>query len=175
MKNTAKITFSAIMAALATAFMLTSFFPYLTYAIPAIAGLFIMVTLLEAGWKWAFGAYLSSAVLVFLTAEPESGLMYVFFFGYYPIVKALLEKIRKSFIEWPIKLIVFNGAVLLIYMVLAKVMNIEMDSMGEFMKYGTAILLAAGNIVFILYDIAVSRMAMFYFSMVQPKIKRFLK
>ena len=39
MKNTSKITFSAIMSALAVVIMLISYFPYLTYAIPAIAGL----------------------------------------------------------------------------------------------------------------------------------------
>lgn len=175
MKKTNKITLSAIMAALAMAFMLVSYFPYLTYAIPAIAGLFIMITVIENGCKWALGAYLSSAVLVFLTAEPESGIMYVAFFGYYPIIKALLERIRKPFIEWPVKIIIFNGAVLLVYMVLAKAMNIDMEGMGTFMKYGTAVLLAAGNVVFVVYDIAVSRMASVYISVVRPKLKRFLK
>ena len=40
-----------MMAALATAFMLLSYFPYLTYAIPAVAGLFVMVTVIETNYK----------------------------------------------------------------------------------------------------------------------------
>ena len=80
--------------------MLLSYFPYLTYAIPAVAGLFIMAVVIELDVKWAFLSYTSSAVLVFLFAEMESKLMYVFFLGYYPIVKALLERMRKPLIEW---------------------------------------------------------------------------
>ena len=52
MKNSKKITFSAIMAALATVIMLVSYFPYLTYAVPAIAGLCIMVVVIEINKKW---------------------------------------------------------------------------------------------------------------------------
>ena len=36
--------------------MLLSYFPYLTYAVPAVAGLLIMITVIEAGYKWALGA-----------------------------------------------------------------------------------------------------------------------
>ena len=43
--------------------MLLSYFPYLTYAVPAVAGLFIMVAVIEAGYKWALGAYAAASVL----------------------------------------------------------------------------------------------------------------
>ena len=48
--------------------MLLSYFPYLTYAVPAVAGLFIMAAVIEAGYKWALGAYAAASVLVFLFA-----------------------------------------------------------------------------------------------------------
>ena len=83
------------MAALAVVLMLAAYFPYLTYAIPAFAGLCIMVVLLETGAKWAISAYITSAVLTLLFCEPEAMLMYVFLFGYYPILKAFIEKINK--------------------------------------------------------------------------------
>ena len=91
------------MSALAVVFMLLSYFPYLTYAIPAVAGLFIMATVIEINLKWAFLSYLTSAVLVFLFAEFESRLLYIFFLGYYPILKAIIEKIKKPVIEWILK------------------------------------------------------------------------
>lgn len=175
MKQNTKITFSAMMAALAVAFMLLSYFPYLTYAIPAFAGLFIMAVVIEINCKWAFLAYLSSAVLVFISAEPESRLLYVFFLGYYPILKALIEKWRKPAAEWIVKIILFNLAVLLVYSIFAKPMGIDFDDFGPLGKYGALIALGVGNVAFVLYDIAVSRMAMFYMIVVRPKIKRILK
>ena len=68
MKKNSKLTLSAMMAALASVFMLLSYFPYLTYAIPALAGLFIMVIVIEIDCKWAIGGYIASAFLVFLLA-----------------------------------------------------------------------------------------------------------
>ena len=164
-----------MMAALAVAFMLLSYFPYLTYAIPAVAGLFIMAVVIEINCKWAFLAYLSSAVLVFISAEPESRLLYIFFLGYYPILKALIEKWRKPTSEWIVKIISFNLAVLLVYWIFAKPMGIDFNDFGPLGKYGALIALGVGNVAFVLYDIAVSRMAMFYMIVVRPKIKRILK
>lgn len=175
MKQNAKITFSAMMAALAVAFMLLSYFPYLTYAIPAIAGLFIMVIVIEINCKWAFLSYLSSAVLVFISAEPESRLLYIFFLGYYPILKSLIEKWRKPAAEWIVKIITFNCAVLLVYLIFAKPMGIDFDDFGALGKYGAVITLGLGNVAFVLYDIAVSRMATVYMSVVKPKIKKIFK
>ena len=171
MKKTKKITFCAMMAALACVFMLTSYFPYLTYAIPALSGLFIMVNVIEYGYKWGFISYLASAFPVFLLAETESKLMYVCFFGFYPIIKALTEKMRKPILEWVIKFAVFNCAVLAVYLLFSKVFMIEMEDFGPLGRYGAYILLAFGNIVFVLYDIAVSRMAMFYLSIIKPKLR----
>lgn len=175
MKKTNKITLCAIMSALAVVIMLTSYFPYLTYAIPAIAGLCVMAVLIEIGAKWAFLTYISSSVLVFLFAEMESKFIYVFLFGYYPIIKYLIEKINKPFFEWIIKLAVCNGAVLLIYGVFSKVFAIPMDDFGEYMQYGVAVLLILANVVFVVYDIAVARMSSVYLNLLHPKLKKFLK
>ncbi len=163
------------MAALSIAFMLLSYFPYLTYAIPGIAGLFIMVALIETDWKWALLSYLSSAILVFLSAETESRLLYIFFLGYYPILKALIEKLKKPIFEWFIKLMSFNLAVLLVYIIFARLFGISLEDFGAFGRYGAFVLLGLGNIVFVFYDIAVSRMAGFYLAFIRPKLKNILK
>ena len=159
------------MSALAASFMLLSYFPYLTYTIPAVSGLFIMITVIELGNKWAIGSYLTSLLPIFLFAEPECKLLYIMFFGYYPVVKALTEKMRKPFLEWVVKIAVFNIAVLLSYLFFAKLFGISLEDFNEFGKYSAYLFLLAGNIVFVLYDIAVSRMAMFYLSVIKPKLK----
>ena len=175
MKNTGKITFSAIMSALAVVIMLTSYFPYLTYAIPAIAGLCVMVVLIETDYKWAVFTYISSAVLVFMFAEMESKFLYVFLFGYYPILKSLIEKINKQIFEWILKIIIFNISILLVYVVFSKLFALSLDDFGALKQYGVAILLLLSNIVFIVYDIAVSRMSIVYINMLHPKINKLFK
>ncbi len=163
------------MAALAVVFMLLSYFPYLTYAIPAIAGLFIMAVVIEINYKWAFLSYLSSAVLVFLFAEPESRLLYIFFLGYYPILKAVIERLKKPIPEWILKILSFNAAVLAVYLLFAKPMGIDLEDFGTLGKYGAIILLLLGNAAFVLYDIAVSRMATVYIYIIKPKVKKIFK
>ena len=175
MKQTVKITFCGIIAALSAVFMLLSYFPYLTYAVPAVAGLLIMITVIEAGYKWALGAYIAASVLVFLFAEPEGKLLYICFFGYYPILKAVFDRRKSRALEWILKLAVFNAAIIAVYFVLARAFGVSVEEFGEFGKYSEYIFLLLGNAVFVLYDIAVSRSAAVYMHMLHPRVQRILR
>lgn len=175
MKNTARITLCAMMAALASLFMLTSYFPYLTYAIPAVAGLFIMITVIETNTKWATVAYVASAVIVAIIAEPEAKMLYVLFFGYYPVLKAVFEKLKSRVLEYILKFAVFNVAVIFAYSVVAVLIGVDLSDMGDFGKYSSAILLALANVVFAFYDLAVTRMAQFYMIRLHPQLSKILK
>lgn len=163
------------MAALAVVLMLVAYFPYLTYAIPAFAGMCIMVVLLEIGGKWAISAYITSAVLTVLFCEPEAMLMYVFLFGYYPILKAFIERIKKPILEWPIKMIFFNVVVILVYSFIAQLFGVNMSDTNDFGKYTVYIVLAVANVVFVIYDITVAKMASFYIYIIKPKLHKLLK
>ncbi len=175
MKRTNKITLSALLSALAVVVMLCAYFPYLTYAIPAFAGLFIMISLLEIGNKWALLSYITSSALTILLCEKEAMLMYVFIFGYYPILKAFIERIKKPILEWLIKMLFFNLVIISVYLFIAGLFGIDLSkeiAIGKYMEY---IILAMGNIVFVVYDITVSRMASFYIYLIRPKIHKLLK
>ncbi len=174
-KQTAYLTLSAITAALITAVMLSSYFPFLTYAVPAVAGALIIIPLAEAGKGYALATYIVSSLLVLLFAEPEAKLMYVCFFGFYPVLKAVLEKIRLRFIEYLLKLASFNGAVTLVYMVFAKLFMIEVEGIGDFGKYSVLILYIMGNFAFIIYDICISRLCALYISRLHQRVKKILK
>ena len=175
MKNTGKITLCAMMAALATLVMLTSYFPYLTYAIPAIAGLFIMIAVIETDVKWAAVSFAASAVITALIAEPEAKMLYILFFGYYPILKAIFERVKNRAVEYLLKFSVFNAAVIVAYGFVAALIGVGLDDMGDFGKYTGVILLVAANIVFPFYDIAVTRIAQFYLIRIHPQISKVLK
>ena len=175
MKNTGKITLCAMLSALSSVFMLTSYFPYLTYAIPAVAGLLIMIAVIEIDVKWASLSYAATAVIVALTAEPEAKMLFVLFFGYYPILKAVFEKLKSRVLEYLLKFAVFNAAVIVSYGFVAALIGVDLSDMGDFGKYTSIVLLVAANVVFPIYDAAVSKMAAFYIVRLHPQISKIIK
>lgn len=175
LKKTAKIALCAMLAALASAFMLISYFPYLTYAIPAMAGLFVMIAVVETNIKWAFLTFLSSSAIIAITAEPEAKMLYILFFGYYPILKAIFERLKSRLIEYLLKFLSFNAAIIVAYTFVAALLNVSINEMGDFGKYTAFVLLVAANVIFPIYDAAVSRMAQFYLVRLHSQIAKIFK
>ncbi len=175
MKNTKKITLCGMVASLSIVIMLTSYFPYLTYAIPALAGLFMMVPLIECGVSWGVGTYIASSAIIFITGETEAKLLYVLFLGYYPILKSLIERIKKQAVEWVFKLVCFNAAAVAFYYVSSMLFAVSFDDLGDFGKYGALIFLAICNVVFVIYDIGISRVASYYIIALHDKVKKIVK
>lgn len=175
MKNSKKITLCGLVAALSVVVMLTSYFPYLTYAIPALAGLFMIVPLIECGVSWSLGTYIVSSAIILITGEVEAKILYVMFLGYYPILKSIFERINKQFIEWILKLFSFNVASIAFYYVSTMLFSVSFDDFGEWGKYGAFIFLALCNVVFVLYDIGISRVASYYIFALHDKVKKIIK
>lgn len=173
--KTKNITFCGIAAALATVIMLTGYFPYLTYAIPCIASMVIMVVVVELGKKYAFATYLVSLLPIILFCEPESKLLYICLAGFYPILKAIFEKTRSRVLEYILKIALVNASIFAIYLLSVFVLGIPFDDMGEFGKYGGAILVIAANITFLLYDFCIGKMAFAYIIKFHPSVKKMLK
>ena len=174
MKKTGYITFGAVMSALCVVVMLVSYFPYLTYTVPAFAALFVMAVLIEIGIKWAIFTYISAAIISLLIAEPESAMFFAFFFGYYPIVKVFLERIKNKALRIASKILVFNASLLLMYFVIMRLMGIESD-FGGYSQYIVYVALVLANVVFFVYDIALKRLSGWYLFKMHPIVKKFLK
>jgi len=172
LKNTKNIALCGIVSALATVVMMAAYFPYLTYAIPAIAGCLLIMIVVECGTKWAVVGYVVSGLLIMLVAEPEAKLLYIGFFGYYPIIKEKIEKIGKRWIEYIFKILLFNVAILAVYFIVINVLGMPIEDMGGTFKYGTLILLLVGNVSFLVYDVAVTRLTALYFNRLHPRIKK---
>lgn len=117
LKHTGKIAVGGIISALALAVMFASYFPYLTYAVPAIAGTILIVIVIEIDFKWAMLVYAVIAVLSMFLMEPEAKILFTFFFGYYPVLKFKVDKIRFKVVRWITKFAIFNAAIVLAYLV----------------------------------------------------------
>ena len=163
------------MSALGIAVMWLSYFPYFTYAVPALSGLVMLVVLIELGDKWAWGTYIVTGVLALLFAEPEAKLMFIFFLGYYPILKSYIEKIRNRVVQYILKFAVFNLSVIIVYGILAKVFGIYMADIESQTTLFLIGLLLLANFTFYLYDIVLVRVANVYLFRLHRKIAKMLK
>ena len=164
-----------MVAALAVVVMITSYFPYLTYEIPALAGLFMIVPLIECGVPWAFCTYAVTSALTLIIGEKEASILFFLLLGYYPVLKSLIERINRQAIEWVLKLVVFNIAAVVSYYITSFVLDIQLDDFGVFGRYGALIFLIILNVVFVIYDFAISRVGTYYIISLHDKVKRFIK
>ena len=180
MKKTSYIAFGGIMAALSLVCLMLTVFPYATFALPALAGLFLIPVIMEYGVRYGAMVFVAIAILALLiTPDMEAKTLYVAFFGYYPLLKNLAERSRYPAVEWTLKLGVFNAAIVAAYLWLSQ-LGLSLD---EFAIPGVdlplqvilALFLFAGNAVFILYDVGLTRIITAYDRVLRPKLRRFLK
>lgn len=178
MRNSAKTAMGGMIAALSlTIMLLTAVVPYLQYALPAMSGALLVLMVIEINKKWALCTYAAVSILSFLILpNKEAAMVYFAFFGFFPILKPLLEsKIKSNKLCWLIKAIVFNITAVASYIVIINVFGIPLEEMEEFGKWGVPILLAMGNVMFVLYDICITRLVTLYIHKWQKKFRKLFK
>ena len=173
MKNSVKIAFCGLMAALATVFLLLTVVPTAEIALPALAGLTMVPVVIEAGKRAALMTYAGVSVLALLLAPSlESRVLFVAFFGFYPILKAILEGKCRRWVAWVLKFGMFNLCVVAAYAVMLLVLHMD----GEmFSVAGVSlpwVFLAAGNLIFLLYDVGMTRVIGWYLVRLRPLIRK---
>lgn len=176
MKKSYYISFGAVMSAVAVSILfLTGVFPYATYGLPAFAGGAFLPLVIEFGPRKAVLPYLSAALLGLLVApDKEAAILFAFFFGYYPIIKSLIEKNNFAFVRILLKFLCFNLSVAVAYSIIVFLLGMreifsEFAFLGQFVIVGVLLL---ANVVFLLYDIALTNLAEFYIIILRPKFKK---
>ena len=177
MKQSSKCALGGIVSALSLVLMISvAVIPFLTYALPAVAGVLIVFIVVEIDKKWAFGVFSAVAILAFLLVpDKEVAMMYIAFFGYYPIIKAVLESRLPVALSWVVKVLLFNLTMVAAYLVLIFVMGIEVDEITEYGMIAVPMLLGAGSITFIAYDFALTQIITLYLVKWRKYFKRYFK
>ncbi len=177
MKQTSKTALGGIVSALSvTLMLLTAVIPFMTYAIPLLAGALLILMVIEINKKWALVVYVAVSLLaVFVVPDKEAATFYVAFFGYYPIIKSSLEKHLPIVVEWIVKLVIFNAAVIGAYFVSVKILGIPFEDMQELGKYGIPIVLGLANLTFVMYDILLTKLVTLYIHKFRKTFKRIFK
>ena len=110
-----------------------------------------------------------------ITPSMEAKVLFIAFFGYYPVLKALIERLRKIWLEWIIKLAVFNLTMIGAYWIMLTFLGLPADSFEIFGLDLPFVILAIGNVAFVLYDIALTGAITTYLRVLQPKLARLFR
>ena len=172
MARTKKLTLTALLAALGTVLLtLGSFVEVLDLSMAAIVSCFAVFLRIELGgaYPYLFWAVTSVCSLL-LVPTGGAGLLFALL-GLYPIFKAVLERLSPP-LEWFCK-ITIAVAILTLFVVIAKFVLLLPDAILS--GWLLPVFLLAALTVFVVYDIALSRLIVYYGLRIRPRIARFLK
>lgn len=137
--------------------------------IVAIAGLMPAAAVVSAGLPAGALCYVATGILGLLVVpNPGNALLYLMLFGLYPLVKCLIEGLRRMPLEWLCKLAFFNAALTLCWLFARAVLLSGLPTFFEQIW----ILYLAGNIVFVVYDLGLSRVIALYAKRIDKFVHR---
>ncbi len=161
-KTSDRVALGGIVAALCIVIMfLTGVVPALYIVSPMAAGLLMVILVEEVSVSWAWLTYLAVSLLsLIVTFDKDAALMFILFFGYYPILRLNLEKIRSKPLKTVCKYLLFNAFLVIDWFLTVYLLGLPtFEDTGPVM-YG--VLIAAFNVIFFFYDRILSRMDWIY-------------
>ena len=185
--KTKALTLCAILSAMGVVLlMLGALIETLDLSMAALASFFCIFAVIELGgtYPWLIFA-VTGTLSVVLLPHSAGGWFYLLFFGYYPILKEKLERLKKP-VSYLFKILIFNAAVFLgtaVTLLLfygggegktlwdAFIFFFGGEDAGIYLALGTYLL---SNAVFVIYDFALTRMITFYFIKIRPRLKIFI-
>lgn len=167
--KSAAVAYPAILGALSLLVLYgAAVAPAGNWGLAAVAGLFPAVAVISVGMKAGILCWAGVSILAFLLLPGKlCAFLYAALFGLYPIVKALIERLRRRGAECFLKLVFFNAAFTLIYLVMQSAV---LDSLPDAFS-AVWLLYLVGNVVFLLYDFGFSKLIGFYIARIGRAVK----
>lgn len=174
MSRSIKVAFCGMAAAISAVLLfLTGVIPIGRTGLAAIAGLVLIAVVAEFGQAWAWPVYVAVSLLGgLLAAYKQAVLAYILIFGCYPILKAVIENRTKKTVGFLLKLVFFNAAAVLDFLVCTALLGVPKSSYHIFGMNVPWVLLLAANFVFLVYDYALSLLAAGYFQKIHPTVRK---
>lgn len=173
--SSAMIALCGLMGALAVVIMLlASFIAIGTYAGPVLAGIAFIPVVCDYGGGIAAALYaVVSAICLILIPDKESAVIFLFL-GWYPAARAGFNRIKPKLLRLMAKLISFNAAVFAAYWLMLNVFGMA-ELAGEYQSYSAGfflLLVILGNVTFVVYDLALSKLTPAYILKIRPRLKK---
>ena len=159
-----------ILTALAVIFLLLAvLLPTGRIGCSAIAGIFPAMAVIAGGLKWGFFCWASAGILG-LVLLPDKGIVLLFLsvLGLYPVIKAWIEQMRKLIPEWVCKLAYFNLALTALWFFFRAFLLAALPAWLDC----APLLYLFCNVVFVLYDIGLSRLLTLFTPYLQKILRR---
>ncbi len=173
-KTVRNIAFGGVTAAASVALLfLGGVADIAMYVAPLAAGALMIALVYESGRATAVTSYAATCLLsMLLVTSKEVVFLYVFFAGYYGIVKPYFDRIKPHWLSFAVKVLYFNAAMAVAYALLLLVIA-PPELVSEFAENGIGYaltLLALGNLIFIIYDVLLRFALVFYVKKLRPKL-----
>lgn len=165
-----RITLAALLTALSLVVLWAAVLaPWGRIGLISVAGLMPTAAVISAG-PMAGGLCWAGTSLLALILLPgkDCGLLYLFFFGLYPLIKYATERLRRLPLELVLKLVFFNAVFTVLWFGFR---SIFLWSLPQAEKLGW-LLYPAGNVVFLAYDYGFSKLIAFYVIRVDRPMRR---
>ncbi len=172
MKRTKKITLSAIFSALSVVLLyLGSILSILDISMAALASFAVVFAHIEmkAPWQWLIYA-LTSLLSFLLLPVKTAALFYTCLFGFYPMLKAWFERLPRLF-SWILKILTCN--ILMAIFLYIAIAVLKLPDYTE-LKPLLLVVVPLANLVFVIYDIALSRCILGYSLKFRHRIAKYL-
>lgn len=141
------------------ALYLGSFLPIGRLSMVAVAAIFTAVCVIEGGLRYGTLCFVAASILGFLIVPDRvQALVYITCFGAYPLLKSIAERQKSVVLSWIIKLAVFFIVLILYTTILSELILGAIIPEG----WGFPVLAGVGLVVFIVYDIGMSKLIGFY-------------
>lgn len=156
MNRTKALAFSAIVSALAVVLLYVgALFDVLDMSASAMASICVLWVMAELGTKWALAVYAAtSALALVLLPVKLPAVLFVGLFGYYPLLKAFYERKLRGIFVLGAKFLTLNAVVF--------VMLCVMRAFAVEVLWFEILLAVTLNFVFLVYDIALTRLLRAY-------------
>lgn len=139
-----------------------------TFALLALSSVFVGIMYIEGGFKYSLTTYFSVALLAFLLpVDKLSFIYYVSLFGYYPVLKGIIEKTKKLSVEIIIKTVFYIIISFAGVFALSFFLNQELSE-----KFPWQVVAVLGVFALHIYDYCLSIFFGFYENRIRSKIKR---
>ncbi|MBQ7821956.1 MAG: hypothetical protein IJ391_06725 [Clostridia bacterium] len=164
--KTQKIALGAMLAALGVVLQyFGAVIEVLDLTCCAAASLIIVFAVIEFGRKYAYGVYAATLILSAILVPNKFEVAAYAFVALYVIIKSNIERLKRVS-SWILKLLYFN-IVLALALTLAKLvfMTPDLDLMA------VVFFEVVGNVAFILFDIAVTKLIILYIYRLRARFK----